>query len=116
MIDRIRLSAAAKSQLITLKRRTGIQHYNSLCRYAICLSLETQSDLPDENLDFSGGLEIDWKVLAGDIGDVIINLALLNNKNLKFGENLVRDEVTKHIHRGLSLMISKSTSEIFDNS
>lgn len=115
MIDRIRLSATAKNQLITLKRRTGIQHYNSLCRYALCLSLETQSDLPDENLDFSGGLEIDWKVLAGDLGDIIINLALLNNQNLKIGENLVRDELTKHIHRGLSLMISKSNSEIFDN-
>ena len=38
MIDRIRLTATAKNQLITLKRKTGLQHYNSFCRHALCLS------------------------------------------------------------------------------
>ena len=39
-IKQVRLSAQAKEQLIRLKTRTGIQHWNILCRWAFCLSLK----------------------------------------------------------------------------
>ncbi|WP_435947067.1 DndE family protein [Dryocola sp. BD586] len=32
-IDNVRLSEKAKQQLITLKRRTGIENWNVLCRW-----------------------------------------------------------------------------------
>ena len=38
MIERVKLTAAAKQQLITLKRKTGIEHYNTICRHALVLS------------------------------------------------------------------------------
>ena len=39
-IKQVRLSNQAKEQLIRLKTRTGIQQWNILCRWALCLSLK----------------------------------------------------------------------------
>ena len=36
-IKQVRLSNQAKEQLIRLKTRTGIQQWNILCRWALCL-------------------------------------------------------------------------------
>jgi DNA sulfur modification protein DndE len=38
MIENVRISEKAKNQLITLKRRTGIQNWNTLCRWGPCAS------------------------------------------------------------------------------
>ena len=38
-IKQVKLSTQAKEQLIRLKTRTGIPHWNVLCRWAFCLSL-----------------------------------------------------------------------------
>jgi DNA sulfur modification protein DndE len=35
MIENVRISEKAKNQLITLKRRTGIQNWNTLCRWGL---------------------------------------------------------------------------------
>ena len=59
MIDRLRLTAGAKQQLITLKRRTGLEHYNVICRHALCASLANPAPAPDEHLQFANGLEIE---------------------------------------------------------
>ena len=42
-VEHIRLSKQAKNQLIKLKRVTGIEHWNVLCRWALCVSLSEQS-------------------------------------------------------------------------
>jgi DNA sulfur modification protein DndE len=39
-IKQIRLSSQARDQLIRLKTKTGIAHWNILCRWAFCLSLK----------------------------------------------------------------------------
>ena len=38
-IKQVKVSTQAKEQLIRLKTRTGIAHWNVLCRWAFCLSL-----------------------------------------------------------------------------
>ncbi len=38
-IKKVRLATQAKEQLMRLKTRTGIPHWNVLCRWAFCLSL-----------------------------------------------------------------------------
>lgn len=112
MIDRIRLTATAKNQLIVLKRRTGIQHYNSLCRHALCISLANSSPIPDEELSYSGGLEIEWRVIAGDLSDLFIDLIKLNLDQKSPNHDSIKSCATTHIHRGLSYLFSKSLDEI----
>ena len=95
MIERVKLTATAKQQLITLKRRTGIEHNNVLCRQA---------------LNFNGGLEIDWKVFAGDAADTYLNLLAVKAKQEKgeVTQETIRATLTSHVHRGLSLLVANN--------
>ena len=109
MIERVKLSAAAKQQLITLKRRTGIEHYNVICRHALCVSLANPSKVPDETMQFSNGIEIDWGTFAGEAQDTYLNL-LITRCMIDGGEcsaQTVRQALTLHLHRGLSYLASR---------
>src|ERR1035437_9177570 len=114
MIDRIRLTAAAKTQLATLKRRTGIEHNNALCRHALCISLNNPAMLPHEVLSFSGGLEIDWRTFTGNYEAVYYNLVVMRllNDGHKVNAILVKDAATLHTHRGLSLLVGEKDSNL----
>ena len=58
-IKQVRLSTQAKEELIRLKTRTCIPHWNVLCRWAFCLSLRQTSsprslDIPsDSNVEMT---------------------------------------------------------------
>lgn len=114
MIERVKLTATAKQQLITLKRRTGIEHYNIICRHALMTSLGNDKALPAEALNFSGGIEIDWKVFAGEAADTYLNLIAIRAKQDKgqVSAETVRATLTSHVHRGLSLLVSNSQFSI----
>ena len=77
LIDRIRLTASAKNQLIALKRKTSIEHNNALCRHAFCISLANESVPPKESFNFNGGLEIDWRTFSGGQESLYLNLLTL---------------------------------------
>lgn len=112
LIERVKLTAAAKQQLSTLKRRTGIEHYNVIGRHALCVSLANKTKVPNEALQFSGGLEIDWKTFAGDAEAVFTNLlimrALADEESASPGA--VRKVLHAHVHRGLSYLASDPNS------
>jgi len=114
MIERVKLTAAAKQQLITLKRRTGIEHYNIICRHALIASLNNPAPAPVENLQFANGLEIDWEVFAGGYGDTYLNLLIVRTQqeNLATTTGEVRQVLTSHLHRGLSYLASRKDAEI----
>jgi len=64
-IDHIRLSQQAKDQLIKLKRVTGIEHWNVLCRWALCVSLAESSIPPAAKIPSDSNVEMSWKVFGG---------------------------------------------------
>ncbi|MGH1450179.1 MAG: DNA sulfur modification protein DndE [Pseudomonadaceae bacterium] len=114
MIDRVRLTASAKNQLIALKRKTGISHYNSLCRIALCVSLASKGEPPFEDFDYSGGLEIDWRVFNGNNDELYFNMLALDlvRRSLEVVEDNVKATLASHVHRGLSYLASKDESEL----
>ncbi|MCQ4292930.1 DNA sulfur modification protein DndE [Pseudomonas stutzeri] len=110
MIDRIRLTAAAKIQLSTLKRKTGIEHYNSICRHALCISLVNPSTPPSEEYNYSGGVEIDWRTFTGGQEELYLNLLLLrlHQDGESVTDERIRRACTCHLHRGLSYLAGKA--------
>lgn len=112
LIDRVKLTAAAKQQLSTLKRRTGIEHYNVIGRHALCVSLANKSKVPNETLQFGGGLEIDWKTFAGDGEATLTNLLILRAlaDEGDAGPLAVRKVLYAHVHRGLGYLTSDANS------
>ena len=114
MIERVKLTAAAKQQLITLKRRTGIEHYNTICRHALVVSLSNPAPAPTENFQFANGLEIDWDVFTGGSSETYLNLLIVRTlaDTGKYDAVEVRQTLTSHIHRGLSYLASRKETEI----
>lgn len=114
IIDRIRLTAAAKNQLISLKRKTGVEHYNVLCRHAFCLSLANPSIPPKETFNFSGGIDIDWRIFTGGHEILYLNLLLmrLHLDNVPADETVARQMLTLHLHRGLSYLSSRKEDDL----
>lgn len=114
MIERFKLSVAARHQLSTLKRKTGIEHNNALCRHALCLSLANPSPPPQEKTNTVGGIEMDFRVFSGGQDALYLNLVIssLLAKGSKVNEETVRETFLLHIHRGLSYLASRREDDL----
>ena len=77
-IKQIRLSIQAKEQLIRLKTRTGVPHWNVLCRWAFCLSLKQASPPAPLDIPADSNVEMTWQVFGGDAHEIY--LALLRER------------------------------------
>ncbi|WP_207002081.1 DNA sulfur modification protein DndE [Trinickia mobilis] len=114
VIERVKLTAIAKNQLIALKRKTGIEHNNVLCRHALCLSLANPSVPPEESFNFAGGLEIDWRTFTGGNEAVYQNIlvARLLRDQIQVTPNSIRQALPLHVHRGLSYLASRREDDL----
>ena len=108
MIDTVRVSEKAKVQLITLKRRTGIQNWNILCRWALCASLAEKSEPPNEEIPTDSSIEMTWKTFTG--GEEELYLALIQLRAIQSRLTLERESINRyfrlHLHRGISYLVS----------
>ena len=76
LIDSVKVSEKARIQLISLKRRTGIQNWNVLCRWAFCLSLREKSPPPNEVIVTDSSVEMSWRTFTGGAESLYLNLLL----------------------------------------
>ena len=106
MIENVRVSEKGKNQLITLKRRLGIQNWNTLCRWALCISLNEDSEPPNEDIPSDSSIEMTWKTFTG--GDEEIYLALIKYRAYSAKITLNKESLNRyfrlHLHRGISYM------------
>ncbi|WP_244128970.1 DNA sulfur modification protein DndE [Burkholderia gladioli] len=114
IIERVKLTSAAKNQLIALKRRTGMEHNNALCRHALCLSLANPSLPPRERFNFAGGVEIDWRTFTGGNEALYYNLLVVRllSDRIDISAEAVRDTLLHHVHRGLSYLASRREEDL----
>ena len=93
-----------------LKRQTGIAHWNALCRLAFCVSLNEGTAPVYTNEKLEGGVEMSWKVFAGEYADVFDGLLHLRASKDGYGldgDGLVRC-LRAHVQRGLTHLASGS--------
>jgi DNA sulfur modification protein DndE len=120
VVKQIRLSQQAKEQLSRLKGKTGIQNWNVLCRWALCLSLREITLPPDLEIPADSNVEMSWLVFGGEYHEVYE--ALIVQRCLDDGldtspETLAR-QFRLHLHRGISYLSAtgfiKSITDLFD--
>jgi DNA sulfur modification protein DndE len=106
-IEHIRLSQTARDQLVTLKRRTGIAHWNVLCRWALCRSLAEPAPPPAVKLVLDSSVEMTWRVFAGDQGDVLWALIRFrcHIDGLDLDEETLANQFRLHLHRGIGYLV-----------
>jgi DNA sulfur modification protein DndE len=105
--DTLRLGKQSRDNLIKIKRITGIEHWNIICRWALLVSLRepTRPVAPPETAE--GGVEIAWKVFAGDLGDVLVSLVRMRlRKDGEFPDTDSQVAVRAHVTRGLGYLAS----------
>ena len=114
MIETVKVSEKAKVQLITLKRRTGIQNWNVICRWAFCMSLAEKSPPPNEEVVADSSVEMTWKTFTGGKEDLYTGLLLLRAKRdgIQFDEAKINNYFKLHLHRGISYLNGSSTETI----
>ena len=105
-IDTVRVSRRAKDQLIKLKRVTGIQHWNVLCRWGFCLSLSEPGVPPTTQIPLDSNVEMSWRVFGGRHADLY--MALLKERlcrdALPIDPETVSQQFRLHLHRGISYL------------
>lgn len=106
-LDHIRVSQQARDQLITLKRRTGIQHWNVLCRWALCRSLAEPAKPPTIKLTLDSNVEMSWRTFSGELGDVLWALLQMRCRNdgLPLDEETLANQFRLHLHRGIGYLV-----------
>lgn len=109
-IETVRISKQGRDQLIKVRRVTGIEQWNIICRWALCLSLrEDTPPLPAKGR-LEGGVEIQWKTFAGEYGDLFTALILnrLGRDGYADHEDGPSQSLRAHLHRGLGYLASGS--------
>jgi DNA sulfur modification protein DndE len=106
MIENIRLSEKAKNQLITMKKRTGIQNWNVLCRWALCLSLREKTPLPFENIVTDSSVEMTWRTFAGSDENLYLSLVIKRAREdgIEIEKISINNYFKLHLHRGISYL------------
>jgi DNA sulfur modification protein DndE len=110
-IDHIRLSQQAKEQLSKLKGKTGIEHWNILCRWALCVSLAEKSVPPLAKIPADSNVEMSWRVFGGRYSEVY--LAILKERCVRDGlepdSDTLAQQFRLHLHRGIAYLSANKT-------
>jgi len=105
-IEQIRLSQAAKDQLLRLKRRTGIKNWNVLCRWGLCRSIAESTPPSPIAVPADSSVEMTWKTFGGAHADLY--WALLrwrcHQDGLSLDEEVLQQQFRLHLHRGIAYL------------
>lgn len=105
-IETIYITPQGRDQLIQIKRWTGIQTWNVMCRWAFCVSIAEPSAPTPLAHSSERGIEIEWRVFGGAYRDVY--LALLKHRCRTDGFDLsdseLRTQFHLHLHRGIAYL------------
>jgi DNA sulfur modification protein DndE len=105
-IKQVRLSSQAKEQLIRLKTRTGIQQWNILCRWALCLSLREPTPPTPIEIPADSNVEMTWHVFGGEQHELY--MALLKERCVRDGLDTSTETLNRqlrlHLHRGIGYL------------
>jgi DNA sulfur modification protein DndE len=116
-LERIKLSQAAKDQLVKLKRVTKIDQWNILCRWALCRSLAEPSPPSPIAIPTDSNLEMTWQVFGGSIADLLL-LALkqrCHTDGLATDPETLAQQLRLHLHRGIGYLAGDPTLKSVDH-
>jgi len=107
-IEMVRINQEGKDRLSQLKKYTGLQNWNVLCRWALCRSL---SDVTvPAKIDQKGevGVEMTWKVFGGENKDIYAALIKqrCRNDGIDLSDENLLEQFWLHLHRGLGYLVA----------
>lgn len=104
IVKHFKLSQPEKERLIRIKRQTGIQNWNILCRWALCWSLAEPTAPGGIDPASDSNVEMDWSTFAGEYSDIyedIIRQRCIND-GFSEDEKTLAKYFRLHLSRGIS--------------
>lgn len=109
LIDNIRLGQQSRDQLVRLKRITGIENWNVLCRWAFCLSIADKNAPPRLKSSGDAAVEMSWKTFAGEHAEIYT--ALLIQRAHQEKRAATRETLSEllriHVIRGIGFLTAR---------
>lgn len=118
-VDHVRVSSKGRAILIKLKARTGLEHWNELCRVALCRSLSNPKPPTISSRVSDNAIDMEWKTFAGaysaEFSAAVLIRAQTDGVNMESKE-AVGEYLRAHIERGVaSLQNVKTLAELVKN-
>lgn len=118
-VEHVRVTEKGKETLMKIKRRTGLEHWNEICRVALCHSLSNPGPPPSLSKTIDSNIDIEWKTFGAslhlELQALIIYRAHKDGINLDDKIALV-NYFRIHLERGLAMLQGiKSLSEMTKN-
>ena len=113
MIKRdIRLSGEDRRVLFNVKNTIGIEHFYTTCRWAFCLSLDSDIDIKRLDGSSDGAVEISWDRFGGENANLYYLLLLDEAKrlNLKEDDKIINFQV---LNEDKVLVVISNSSDTF---
>lgn len=106
IVETVRLTKRAKDQLIRLKSKTGIEQWNVLSRWALCLSLADPTPPSAVAVSGEAAVEMSWKVFGGEAAEVYAVLVRQRcwADGLGWEAKVVGEQLRLHLHRGVGIL------------
>jgi len=103
-VDYVRVSVKGKEVLIKIKKRTGLEHWNEVCRVAFCRSLSNPTPPPIVGKTGDSSIDMEWRTFAGPYQEELASLIIFRAKN--DGIDLSKKEALSeyfrsHLERGI---------------
>jgi DNA sulfur modification protein DndE len=120
-IEHIRLSQQAKDQLVKLKRLTGIQNWNVICRWAFCVSMAEPSVPSPVKIPADSSVEMTWKVFGGAHHEIYFVLLKerCHRDALGTSNDVLATQFRLHLHRGIGYLVAnrqlKNVTGLFEH-
>lgn len=113
-VEHVRVSEKGREILIRLKRKTGLEHWNELCRIAYCRSIANPSPPKIDKRPGEGAIDMEWRTFAGPYQDLLaaITYARANKDGISLDDrDAVAEYFRAHIERGVAGMFSVRSLE-----
>lgn len=104
-IENVRMSQTGRDQLLVLKRRTHIENWNVLCRWAYCLSLAESSHPRNQPIPSDSSVEMTWRTFGGKEDGIYAALAEAATEGEQNPDKIPEGDFFRlHLHRGVGYL------------
>lgn len=117
IVKQFKLSNQSKDRLSRLKGKTGIQNWNTLCRWALCFSLSEDTIPTNLELQADSNLEMTWHTFTGEnheIYDALIRARCIKD-GLPTDEETLAKYFKLHLNRGIAYLSGTNVIKSIDD-
>ena len=102
----IRLGSDDRRMIFNVKNTTGIEHFYTICRWAFCLSVDSENKIKKLDATADGAVEFSWDRFGGEEAEIyyLILKDEARRLEIKTDDDSLYELLISHIRRGLGYL------------